>query len=109
MDRTSIIVLAICVIVMLSWTRVVNKIYPPKPLPPGATNSHQAAITSSNPGPTTTTTTTTSTTSAAPSGVSVPVANTNVAEEILPFDTEEARYTFSSYGGGLKLVELQIK
>src|SRR6476620_3175151 len=101
MDRTSINVVIICVIVLITWTKLANKIYPPKPLPPRATNEPAAPLNS------------TSTASAAvPAGAPftpLPVANTNVAEETQILETPQARYTFSSYGGGLKLVELQIK
>src|SRR5581483_10077172 len=34
------------------------------------------------------------------------VVNTNIPEELLVVTNENARYTFTSYGGGLKLVEL---
>ncbi len=35
-----------------------------------------------------------------------PVVTANVPEELLTITNADARYTFTSYGGGLKLVEL---
>src|SRR6478672_267674 len=101
MDRTSIIVIIVCVIVLITWTKLANKIYPPKPLPPAATNVQTAPISGTNapaatPAPGT-------------AAMPVPLANTNVAEQTEIVATPEARYTFSSYGGGIKLVELQVK
>ena len=51
MDRKAIIILAICFLALMVWFPLVNKLYPPKPLPESATNilrSAQATI-SSNP------------------------------------------------------------
>ncbi|HSU57469.1 MAG TPA: membrane protein insertase YidC [Candidatus Dormibacteraeota bacterium] len=108
MDRTSIIVLAICFVVLMLWyPLVVNKLYPPKPMPRGATNAAApATISVTNQTGATTTTTTTSANISAEAPAFRPVANTNVPEEFLVVTNDDARYTFSSYGGGLKLVEL---
>jgi len=105
MDRSSILVLVICFIVLILWyPLVVNKLYPPKPIPPAATNlAATTTFTGTNQGPT----------SASPlpmptveAPAIVSVANTNVPEELVVITNEFARYSFSSYGGGLKLVEL---
>src|SRR6266567_9293839 len=104
MDRTSIIVIVVCLAVLVLWSYVlVPKLYPPKPLPPGATNA-----------PATTFTGTSQPVNApvAPSSLEVPppapklVASTNVPEELTEVTNENARYTFTSHGGGLKLIEL---
>ncbi len=99
MDRTSTIVVIVCLILIGLWSFVlVPKLYPPKPLPPGATNVPPVALSATNP--------------AAPPTVEEPVterqpvANTNVLEEVVLLTNSNARYTFSSYGGGLKLIEL---
>ncbi len=94
---------------LLSWHWVVDKIYPPKPLPPGATNVLTGTLTNTNQ----------ASISAAPTSPTAPpaleaptpaagrfVANTNVAEELLELTNGTARYTFTSRGGGLKQVEL---
>jgi YidC/Oxa1 family membrane protein insertase len=81
---------------------VVNKLYPPKPLPPRSTNAPPASLATTNQ-------------SAAGTNQPPPVAteaesrlliNTNVPEETEIITNENARYTFTSHGGGLKLVEL---
>src|SRR5437870_3613291 len=103
MDRTSIIVLVICVVAIVLLQTLPNKIFPPKPLPPGATNVQTAPVIGTNPPAGTSTT---ATVTAAGASTPLPVANTNVPEQIVVLSTEEARYTFSSHGGGLKTVEL---
>src|SRR5687768_2350550 len=107
MDRKSIIVLVACVLLFLSWPYLVGKIFPPKPLPPGATNISASA------------------TNQLVGSTNVPIlsANTNVPstntlpltaiekpsapEQLQVIETPEARYTFTSYGGGLKQIELK--
>src|SRR3974377_168902 len=103
MDRKSIIILVVCFIVLMLWyPLVVNKLYPPKPLPPGATNAPTATLNWTNTGATST----------APAVVEEPVAirkamvSANTPEELIEVTNATAHYTFSSHGGGLKLVEL---
>src|ERR1035437_5481654 len=48
MDRKSILALVVCFIVLMLWYPLVNKIYPPKPLPPGATNAYSATLSATN-------------------------------------------------------------
>ena len=109
MDRKSITLIAICFVVLLLWTSVIVPwLYPSKPLPAGATNSvvetqtiEMAAAPATNvpaaalPVP-------------APAAAAVlrPSVNTNVPEELLVVTNGDARYTFTSYGGGLKQVDL---
>src|SRR2546425_999892 len=104
MDRTSIIVIVICFVLLGLWSYVlVPKLYPPKPLPPGFTNAPITTLTATNQP---------ATSPAAPSlveapaTVPTPLVNTNVPEELRQVKTARAQYTFTSYGGGLKLVEL---
>ena len=106
MDRKSILIVALCVAMLFGWHFVVNKMYPPKPAPPAATNVVSATQTA----------TTTNLTAPAPSGQSnvapstgpAPrlVVDTNTPEQLIVRTNEHARYTFTSYGGGLKFVEL---
>jgi YidC/Oxa1 family membrane protein insertase len=103
MDRTSIIALVVCIVILLLWyPLVVNKLYPPKPIPAAATNAASATVTVTNEG------TTSTVSSAAAPAVPRPilVTDTNVPEQTLLLTNENARYTFTSHGGGLKLVEL---
>ena len=103
MDRKSIIALVVCFLVLMLWYPLVNKIYPPKPLPPGATNAPAAALSLTN---------RTATLSPAapvleqPVPAPKPIVSANVPEELLVVTNSNARYTFTSHGGGLKLVEL---
>jgi YidC/Oxa1 family membrane protein insertase len=104
MDRKSIIVLVICFLVLMLWyPLVVNKLYPPKPLPPGFTNAPAATLPPTD---------RTATSPAAPpvleqpAPAPKPVVAANVPEELLEVANENARYTFTSHGGGLKLIEL---
>src|SRR5262249_50247311 len=94
MDRTSIIVIVVCFVLLGLWSYVlVPKLYPPKPLPPGLTNAPITSVTLTNP----------PTTSAIAPPVLEAVAaapkqpiNTNVPEQLLEVKTDKARYTFTS-------------
>ncbi len=113
MDRKSTVVTAVCLFLIVLWTFVVvPKLYPPKPLPPGATNELAAAVETN--AQATTVATATNAATAAPT----PVATANVAateptslatnapEHLLVVSNDNASYTFTSRGGALALVEL---
>jgi YidC/Oxa1 family membrane protein insertase len=104
MDRQSTVVIIVCVLLIGLWYFVlVPKLYPQKPLPPGWTNAPSATELAATPGPTS---------PAAPARIEAPaptpalVVNTNQPEQLVRLSNGNARYTFTSYGGGLKLVEL---
>ena len=104
MDRKSIIALVVCFIVLMLWyPLVVNKLYPPKPLPPGATNAPAALLATTNQ-----TAATPALPAAAeePAAAPKPIVSVNVPEELLEVANDNARYTFTSHGGGLKRIEL---
>ena len=106
MDRKSIIVLVACFALLLLWSSlIVPKLYPPKPLPHGLTNSLAAV-----PSPDATTASMAAPASApaaaAPAAGPEWTVDTNALEELLVATNSDARYTFTSHGGGLKLVEL---
>ena len=103
MDRKSITVLVLCFLLLICWRWVVDKLYPPKVLPPGATNSLTATLTTSNQFPTSATPPLVTETTAP---ALRPLTNTNIPEDLLEITNANAHYTFSSYGGGLKLIEL---
>jgi YidC/Oxa1 family membrane protein insertase len=104
MDRKTIIILVVCFILLMLWyPLVVNKLYPPKPLPPRATNAPPALMATTNePAPSPT----------APAALEEPAAalkpmvTANAPEELVEVANDNARYTFTSHGGGLKRVEL---
>ncbi len=102
MDRKSITILVACFLLLFSWPLLVNKVFPPKPLPPGATNGPAASFTLTN--------RPASSTLAAPAleNPAVPplAINSSAPEQTLEVTNAYAHYTFTSHGGGLKLVEL---
>jgi YidC/Oxa1 family membrane protein insertase len=111
MDRKSIIVIVGCIGLMFFWSAVLVPKYfmteaPPRSL---ATNAPAAAPTSTALESTNTATTTTPPPpgAGAPSVAFVrPTFDTNSVEELLVLTNENARYTFTSRGGGLKDVQL---
>jgi YidC/Oxa1 family membrane protein insertase len=103
MDRKSIILLVITIIVMVVFEVLVKTVwYPSKPLPPGMTNAPVAETNAESAPPAAPAPGTLPTVPSAPSLV----VNTNVKQAFLEATNDNARYVFSSYGGGLDLVEL---
>lgn len=105
MDRTSVIVIVVCLGLLVLWSSViVPKMYPSKPRPPGATNLVSQTVTPPVPA---TNVPPSPPPASAPVVAATPlVTATNIAEEILVLTNDNARYTFTSHGGGLKTVEL---
>ncbi len=112
MDRKGIGILVVAFCLMLAWPALVNTLYPPKPVPPGATNS--PAFGTNPPGAA----------FVPPAGLtndlvvpSLPMPQTPVtppaevlsapAGELLVLENEQVRATFTSRGGGLRFVELK--
>jgi len=105
MDRKSIIVVVACVALMALWSMVlVPKLAPPRPLPPGATNAVTRLPETNTVQPVPATTTPPPTLS--PATAPRPAFATNTDEQTLTLTNENARYLFTSHGGGLKTVEL---
>jgi YidC/Oxa1 family membrane protein insertase len=110
MDRKSISVIVACALALVLWVFVIVPKYLPKPPPPVATATSNNVVTN---GVVQGTLTNGSdvhgqlqeAVKIASSTTHLEV-NTNVAEQLLVVTNENARYTFTSYGGGLKLVEL---
>ena len=106
MDRKSLIVVAACVALMLLWSMVlVPKLYPPQPLPPGTTNTVATpdTITATSVPPAVVVP---ALPTASPAPIPVPAFQTNAVEQIVALTNDNARYIFTSQGGGLKAVEL---
>ena len=95
MDRTGIIVVSLCAILLLLSFYEQQKYYSHLPPPPTGTNTLAAVPATSASGAL-------SGTTAVP-GFS---CDTNIPEQTLVLANKRARYTFTSRGGGLKLVEL---
>jgi YidC/Oxa1 family membrane protein insertase len=101
MDRTSIIILAVCFVLLMLWYPLANKVYPPKPLPRTNTQTSATGAVQQTSAPTATATATN-----IPQPAPPPALATNAPEQTLVLTNVEARYTFTSHGGGLKLIEL---
>src|SRR5260221_1783457 len=102
MDRTSVIILVICGLLFLLWSVMVPKLYPPLQPLPRRTNQ-MAAISTTNLTP--------PSLSAATNLPATPLVaeptQPSTPEELLVTTNVNARYTFTSHGGGVKLVELE--
>ena len=96
MDRTGIIVVSICAALFVAWFVAVQKYQSHPPATQLATNAVAVAQAQA----------------AAPSAAGVPEATpwfgpgTNAAEKLIVVTNADARYTFTSLGGGLRSVEL---
>jgi YidC/Oxa1 family membrane protein insertase len=97
MDRTGIIVVSICVVLLGFWFVEQQKYNPHLPQTPLNTNAVANAQTP---------TANSSPVASAPGTVLTPAFDTNAPEKTVVISNANARYTFTSRGGGLKLVEL---
>lgn len=99
MDRKSVIVLSVCFLLFVLWAQLVPVMYPPKPV---VRTNIVATATNSIPG--------SNAVAAleAPKPADAPwvAPKPGAPEEVIVLTNDVARYTFSSHGGGLKLVEL---
>src|SRR5256885_15525847 len=100
MDRKSIIVLVVSFVLLMLWNPLVNRYF--SPAPGTGTNTVETATnqtggTSNIPVP--------PVLSAATPNASL--VRPEVPEEVVIVEDENTRYTFTSHGGGVKLVELK--
>jgi YidC/Oxa1 family membrane protein insertase len=110
MDRKAIIVVVICVALMLSWTTITKPFYKMPAVVPGSTNqlTNATHATGTNAALTATSAAPATPAIAAPTTPApAPVVAPNTPEELVILENTNARYTFTSHGGGLKLVELK--
>ncbi len=103
MDRTSIIILAICFVLLFSWTKVSQTLWPPAPRPPQATEQIEGESGSNAP-PSTASVKAAETT---PAAAEVAPASTRGPEVLETLESEKAVYTFTSHGGGIKTIALK--
>jgi len=106
MDRKAIIILGVSFILMMGWSWLVNRVYPPQPLPPETNRlAHATNQAAAN--------TNVSAVPASDSGVlnSAPTTGTLVEseepEKLLTIENESVRLTITSHGGGIRLIELK--
>ncbi|MGA9777738.1 MAG: membrane protein insertase YidC [Limisphaerales bacterium] len=102
MDRTGIIVVSLCVVLMGVWFVTEQKYASQLARSPAGTNAPVTVQTPNAAAPGVAPAATT-TTSAVPSGFPL---DTNVSEQTIVLTSAHERYTFTSRGGGLKSVEL---
>src|SRR5512141_2873485 len=108
MDRKSIIIIVVSFILLMAWYPLfVNKLYPPKPVAPGTTNltttvSNAAPTNAALPSPAPRTPLTPE--AIEPPSLTQLAPGTNAPEELLEVTNSNAHYTFTSFGGGLRLV-----
>ena len=107
MDRKTIVLLAVCLGLFLAWPKLIDRIYPPTKRPL-ATNTVASATNAVVPPGTNQPTAPLSAVTNQPSPVrladfSVP---TGAMDQPLVLETGDARYTFTTLGGGLKQIEL---
>ena len=100
MDRTGIIVVTLCVILLGFWFIEQQKNYPHPP-PPQVANTNTTTTAAAQ-----TVTANSNAVLPPPNVVPVHAFDTNTPEELLVITNARARYTFTSRGGGLKSVEL---
>ena len=95
MDRKGIIVLLISFVLLMLWFPLVNKLWPPKP---------RSTTTQTNLLPTITTQQVVTTTNLVvpPPPPPTEIVEPPQPEQLLALETSQARYTFTSYGGGMK-------
>ncbi|HXT13085.1 MAG TPA: membrane protein insertase YidC [Candidatus Angelobacter sp.] len=110
MDRKSILGVVGCIIAFVIWQFViVPKYWPPKPMPLAtntATNGVAQGPRTNGVNATQQPEQATQTAAATPAPATQLMVNTNIPEQLLVITNENARYTFSSWGGGLKQIEL---
>src|SRR5262245_50187660 len=109
MDRKTVIILLVCIGAFFALNKLIDKFFPPTTVvQPVATNAVPATqtITLTNAQGVVQIITTNlpeAPTATAPARF---IAETNTPEELLVVTNENARYTFTTHGGGLKLIEL---
>jgi YidC/Oxa1 family membrane protein insertase len=107
MDRKSLLILLVSFVLLTLWYPLVNRFFPPKPAPKTAfTNGLGTNFLASATNPATKLLKTNDALPAASlSAVNVPPPS--LREEELTLENGDVRYIFTSFGGGLKLVELK--
>jgi YidC/Oxa1 family membrane protein insertase len=100
MDRKSVLILIASVVLIALWqVWLIPRLYPPKP--------HSTNVVNVATNQLTTNVSTTAVSTATNAISTVPKIETNAPEKLLVITNENAFYTFTSHGGGLKLVELR--
>ncbi|MEP6663045.1 MAG: membrane protein insertase YidC [Verrucomicrobiota bacterium] len=102
MDRKSIVILLASVALIVLWQPLMQKVYPPKIV---STNTLVAAT--NQIGTNLSGTTNTGNMAVATNAVPIAPMTNSAPEELISLTNELSIYTFTSHGGGLKMVELR--
>ena len=103
MDRKSIIVLVASVAALMLLPFLTSRLFPPIPV---GRSTNTVALATNQAVAHTNVTAIPPTNVAAVPAVTTNLVTANAPEELLVLENKNARYTFTSHGGGLKLVEL---
>ena len=107
MDRKSIVVLVVCFALLFVGSSLLHKLFPPVPIPPGAPGSTNALGQVISTGTNAATPATLSPADTNRVATPVPVVRPLTGpEQTLVVTNADARYTFTSRGGGLSTIEL---
>lgn len=108
MDRKSAIILFVTFALFLTWGSVMDKIFPPRPIPANQLTNNATAGTNAVIRAAGTNGVAVGTNAvAAAATVSTNVPAPSAQEELITLETDTARYIFTSHGGGLKTIELK--
>jgi YidC/Oxa1 family membrane protein insertase len=105
MDRKSLSILAVSILLLIAWYPITNRIFPPKPAPAHSTNT--VAHATNRPGTNKPIVESLSALTNSPVAAAVQTNLPPREERTVTLDSEDASYVFSSIGGGLKLIELK--
>ena len=104
MDRKSIIIVVISFLLLMLWFPLTNFLWPPKPAPQ---TTNQVALQTNIPATQTQAVSTVTNQPVVPATPTAPLVTAQGPEELLEVETTEARFIFTTHGGGLKTIELK--
>ena len=110
MDRKSIIILCVSFLLILGWFKLVEVMYPPPPpraITRTTTGTNAPSATNAASRGETNLAAPLSTNSAAAALGATQWTAPKTAEELLVLETADVKYTFTTHGGGVKLIELK--
>src|SRR4051794_29733958 len=95
MDRKNIVILVLAFGLVLTWPKLINHFYPP---PPKSTNTVEVATNAMVAG-------TNQNGVVSANGSTLPAVKPGAPEETISITNKTGVYTFTSHGGGLKVIE----
>lgn len=108
MDRKSYLVLGVCLLLLFLWGPLVNRIFPPIPIPPGSETNQVAEAQSPVEPSLSVSGERTSQEGAGSAPAAIPAAPvSNEPEKFLTLESDRLALRFTSKGGGLQTVQLK--